>query len=100
MIRNVTDALIGVALGLLIASIAAGAYVAAQRTACHDAEVAASAWTSSNRDPSLPAALIPNCSGWENAMKGIVSVGLGGIVGAVGLVAIRLGSGGATRLAQ
>lgn len=92
MIRTFTDVLIGLSLGLLVASLAGGFYVAAARADCHAAEVEASTWTSSNTDPTFPASALPQCAPWEKAMQVALVAGLGSGVAAAGLGAIRVGN--------
>lgn len=89
MRRSLTDVTIGIATGLLLASLAGGVFGMTQRGACYDAQVTASAWTSSNTDQSMPAAVMPDCAGWDAALKVIAATGLASLFSLVGLVILR-----------
>lgn len=89
MSRTLTDVTVGIAAGLLLATVAGSFFVTNERAACYAAQVEASAWTSGNTKP-FPAALLPNCSAWESALQILASIGVGALAGVVGLSVLRL----------
>ncbi|MFA5861781.1 MAG: hypothetical protein WDA16_08805 [Candidatus Thermoplasmatota archaeon] len=88
MTRTWTDLTLGIAAGVLLATVAGGFFVTNERAACYAAQVEASAWTSGNTQP-FPAAMLPNCSPWESALMILASIGTGALAGVIGLGILR-----------
>lgn len=95
MSRSWNDVALGIALGVLVMTLAAGLFTVTQRAACYDAQIEASAWTSTNAEP-LPAAMIPHCTAWESALKVLAASGVGSVVGVLGLALLRARAGRTT----
>lgn len=89
MPRSWNDVALGLAIGILVMTAAGGLFTISQRSACYDAQVEASAWTSQNTEP-IPAAMIPNCGAWESALKVLASSGVGSAFAVFGLTLLRI----------
>ena len=94
MTRSWTDVTLGIAIGVLVMTVAGGMFTMTERASCYAAQVEASAWTSTNAEP-VPAAMIPNCSAWESALKALVASGVGSMAAVLGLAFLRIRPGAA-----
>lgn len=85
MISHVRWGLIGAFAAILACGVVSAAYVFTMTDRCLADEIALSAWTSTNRDPTFPAHAAADCSPWANALRVVIPAAMGAGAGLVGV---------------